>query len=189
MQTITRKSIKFSKKFYDYFSNLGIPCGYFMVKKVPNEERPTLEQLKSLLDYIFNKRNSLIHTFSTVNFAENMMFEKTGFPITHCGAGITSISVLPNGDVYPCVKMNQKKFKMGSLLTSRGIEKFKESRKNIIMEELVHYKSSCNKCDIKYICGGGCRADEEYLKEMDSFNKQCSYFYFAIEYFLEKWSL
>ena len=37
-------------------------------------------------------------SFEIVKFADNMMFGNEGFPVTHCGAGITSLSIHPDVD-------------------------------------------------------------------------------------------
>ena len=67
--------------------------------------KPTIDQLRQLLDFLQSHYNiDVTEAFEIVKFADNMMFGNEGFPVTHCGAGITSLSIHPDGNVYPCVK-------------------------------------------------------------------------------------
>jgi radical SAM protein with 4Fe4S-binding SPASM domain len=181
MQVITRDNIKFSKKYYSHYKDKGIEAGFFMIKQVNENIKPTVQQLKELLDYIYyNENKSIAKAMDIVKFADNMMFNATGFPITHCGSGINSINVNPNGDVFPCVKMeNADKF-ITNLLDIDAVEKIKLNRNRILNNELVNTKKQCIGCDIKFFCGGGCRAEE---KDDIPCSSNCLYFKFALDYF------
>ena len=62
--------------------------------------KPTIDQLRQLLDFLQSHYNiDVTEAFEIVKFADNMMFGNEGFPVTHCGAGITSLSIHPE-DVY-----------------------------------------------------------------------------------------
>lgn len=77
----------------------------------------------------------------------------------HCGAAVGIISINPIGEVYPCQSLMRDEFRLGSL---------KESTMNDIMQsdvlDLFRNKfnveniPTCNKCNVKYICAGGCRS-------------------------------
>jgi radical SAM protein with 4Fe4S-binding SPASM domain len=181
MQVITRDNIKFSKEYYSHYKSMGIEAGFFMVKQVNEDIKPTIEQLEELLDYIYyNENQNIQKAIGIVKFADNMMFDVTGFPITHCGAGINSISINPNGDVFPCVKMeNGDKF-ITNLFDIEATEKIKLNRKRILNSELVNNKKPCIDCSIKFFCGGGCRAEE---KDGIPCPSNCLYFKFALDYF------
>lgn len=181
MQVITRENIIHAKNFYKYFKDKEIETGFFMVKQVNEDIKPTLNQLKDLLDFIYiNEEEDVHRVFDIVKFADNMMFNNEGFPITHCGAGINTISINPNGDVFPCVKRSEKKDLITNLLLDDCIETIEKNRLKIFKKDLVKEKEYCKECKIKYFCGGGCRAEEingipcEY---------NCQYFNFAFEYF------
>ena len=71
-----------------------------------------------------------------------------------CPAGKSLISVSSNGDVYPChMYTNDQNFLMGNLL--------KENLLTMVCATIsttdVDQMSPCNRCEIKYVCGGGCR--------------------------------
>lgn len=50
-------------------------------------------------------------------------------------------------------------------------------------QELIFMKQQCARCDIKYFCGGGCRA-EENENMLCEYN--CNYFKLALQFFSEK---
>ncbi len=185
MKVLTRDNIGDSKEFYSFYKKQNINVGFFMVKQVADTDKPNIQQLKDLLDFIYDaESNDLIKTFQIVNFADNMMFHSLGFPIMHCGAGINALSIMPNGDIYPCVK----KEKQGNLITNifndTAIDAIKANRQYMINNDLVYKKDTCSECDIAYYCGGGCRAEENASKQICVYN--CEYFHFAKDYFLEK---
>lgn len=185
MKVLTRDNIADSKEFYSFYKKRNINVGFFMVKQVADSCKPDMHQLKELLDFVYSAENrDLIRTFQIVNFADNMMFHNVGFPIMHCGAGINSLSIMPNGDVYPCVKKEKNGKCITNLLTDTAIEDIRANRKIIIDNDLVDKKDICSECDIAYYCGGGCRAEESECKKICLCN--CDYFHFAKKYFLEK---
>ena len=183
MKVITRDNIDQSMEFYDFYRKLGIDVGFFMVKQVHKNQKPTISQLKNLLDYVYlYEGKDLNRVFRIVNFADNMMFDNTGFPIMHCGAGINALSILPNGNVYPCVKQ-ERDTPITNLLKETAIHDIEINRNRIIKNDLVNKKSSCLYCDLQYSCGGGCRA-EEVGGKVCSYN--CDYFHFAKKYYFSK---
>lgn len=184
MKVITKTNIAESMEFYSFYKRNNIDVGFFMVKQVDSESKPTIEQLKELLNFIYiNESYDIIRTFEIVNFADNMMFNSLGFPIMHCGAGISAISVMPNGDVYPCVKMEKIGVPIVNILEDNSLNRIKNNRKKIIAEEFVTKKEECMNCDILYFCGGGCRAEEIKGRVCEH---NCQYFHFAKKFFLEK---
>jgi radical SAM protein with 4Fe4S-binding SPASM domain len=185
MKVLTYDNIEASKEFYSFYKKQNINVGFFMVKQVADSDKPNIQQLKGLLDFIYNAENGdLNKTFQIVNFADNMMFHSLGFPIMHCGAGINALSIMPNGDVYPCVKKEKDGNPITNLLIDIAIDAIKGNRQYIIAKDMVDKKDICSECDIAYYCGGGCRAEENECKQICLYN--CEYFHFAKEYFLEK---
>ena len=183
-KVITRDNISESVKYYDFYKSNGIDAGFFMIKKVDDSLKPTPDQLRELLDAIYYKEGcDISNVFGTVNFADNMLFDSHGFPVMHCGAGINALSVLPNGDVFPCVKKEYEQYKITNLLDSNATEAIRKNRERILATELVLLKDECKDCSVKYYCGGGCRAEEKGGK-ICRYN--CDYFKFAKDYYFEK---
>lgn len=185
MKVITRNNIEDSKDFYTFYKNHHLSAGFFMVKQVADEEKPNIEQLKDLLNFIYeNEGRDPVKALQIVNFADNMMFHRLGFPIMHCGAGINAISIMPNGDVYDCVKKEKNGNPVTNMLNNTAIDDIKRNRNRIITKDLVCKKNPCSNCDIAYYCGGGCRAEESIDQGICSYN--CEYFHFAKDFFYSK---
>lgn len=70
-----------------------------------------------------------------------------------CGAGCSLVSVSAEGEVYPCHMLHDPAFKVGSLL--EGEECLHRRRKPA---SPVSELPVCRECEIRYLCGGGCRA-------------------------------
>jgi len=81
---------------------------------------------------------------------------QSGIPRTHvCGAGSGYLAVSPNGDIYPCHKLDgQSGCKIGSVFS--GIE----DERRAIWRDTIEVDSNeiCRSCWAKYLCGGRCRA-------------------------------
>ncbi len=78
-----------------------------------------------------------------------------------CDAGQGSVSINPYGDVRPCVQIPDV---FGNIL---------RDDLSVIWENLKSYQNkeyvpeSCEPCDLKHSCGGGCRADAERRTKTD----------------------
>lgn len=178
MKVITRDNIDDSLNYFKYFYSKGTIPGFFMVKQVPESIKPTVDQLEKLIDELFVIIGSADGVFEVVKFAENAMFGVTGFPIAHCGAGISTLTIDPNGDVYPCVKRTKKSECITNMKLYEAPTHIKDNRRRILQEEIVFGKKGCESCVIRFFCGGGCRAEEENGKICEY---NCSYFQFAVE--------
>lgn len=77
--------------------------------------------------------------------------------MTSCGAGVEYLSVSPTGELYPCHQFdNNPSFKIGDVFQGvnrpQVVETFKQSTN-------ISSKSVCQRCWARYICGGGCSAN------------------------------
>lgn len=84
-------------------------------------------------------------------------------PHFNCGFGGASISA--SGDVYPCNRIsdvlpigNVRSDKLGDL-----IRRLKESETATDVDNIA----PCKWCDLRYICGGGCRIDDYYISDQN----------------------
>jgi len=70
----------------------------------------------------------------------------------HCGAGISVISISPDGTVSPCPRFTgEKEFSLGNILTG-----LKNKKRIFFFNNSVDNRLDCQKCWARYICGGGC---------------------------------
>ncbi|BCS56285.1 hypothetical protein ADLECEL_01700 [Adlercreutzia equolifaciens subsp. celatus] len=70
-----------------------------------------------------------------------------------CGAGCAMVSVSADGEVFPCHMMHDEAFSLGSLLEDPSCLSARHAPAPRV-DELA----ACADCDIRYLCGGGCRA-------------------------------
>lgn len=76
-----------------------------------------------------------------------------------CGMGVCTISISPEGDVFPCQLMHIPAFKMGNIHVSSIEDIYWNSSITDFLRGLnVIQFDKCKSCNIKYLCGGGCRA-------------------------------
>ncbi len=78
----------------------------------------------------------------------------------YCGAGMSSIFMDANGDIYPCTNtIGASYFKCGNIYDQMfdeiwfNSETFKKVRNNINVDNII----PCKKCELRYICAGFCR--------------------------------
>lgn len=70
-----------------------------------------------------------------------------------CGAGCAMVSVSADGEVFPCHMMHDEAFSLGSLLEDPGCLAARHAPAPRVGE-----LAACADCEIRYLCGGGCRA-------------------------------
>jgi len=74
-----------------------------------------------------------------------------------CGAGKTGVSISSDGGIYPCHMFNgMEDFKIGNALTD-CIYNVVNSESNELLTITVDDVEQCKDCDVRYLCGGGCR--------------------------------
>ncbi|GBE18665.1 antilisterial bacteriocin subtilosin biosynthesis protein AlbA [archaeon BMS3Abin16] len=86
-----------------------------------------------------------------------------GVKIDGCHAGVNSLSVGANGDVYPCPSMvGDEDFVCGTV--SKGVENVWTGSEelNRFRELSVVDLEGCRECVFRFFCGGGCRCQAYY---------------------------
>jgi radical SAM protein with 4Fe4S-binding SPASM domain len=86
----------------------------------------------------------------------------------NCGYG-EIITVFSNGDVYPCAIPKQK---YGNIRTDNFIDIVKKIKEDMIAFRVDNLEE-CQKCDLKYICFGGCRLNNITFND-SPFKPNCS---------------
>jgi radical SAM protein with 4Fe4S-binding SPASM domain len=97
--------------------------------------------------------------------------------IMKCAIGDAEISISDNGDVYPCHLLHIPQFLAGNV-KEQSLESIyqtsdvlKACRKLTVLEI-----NECKKCEIRFICGGACRARAFYEKKrIDTSDDFCEY--------------
>ncbi len=93
-----------------------------------------------------------------------------------CGAASEVLSISGYGDVYPCAGFHIPEFKAGNI-KNQNLEQI-WSRSPILREfrgQSVLDVPECRNCEIRFICGGGCRVDKYFTSGcMDVPSPRCS---------------
>lgn len=98
-------------------------------------------------------------------------------PIMKCAMGDGEISISESGDIYPCQLLHFPEFKAGnikkqSLQSIYETSKILKECKNLTVLDI----EGCKTCDIRFICGGGCRARTYYEQgRIDVSGSFCEY--------------
>jgi len=97
--------------------------------------------------------------------------------IMKCAIGDGEISISETGDVYPCQLLHFPQFCAGNIREQSLKSIYETSDKLQACRELTVLKvAGCKKCDIRFICGGGCRARTFYEKNrLDVSGDFCEY--------------
>lgn len=96
----------------------------------------------------------------------------------HCGAAAGEISIGPDGSVYPCQMLQKSEFNAGSLRRKKLKDIYFNSPTMLAVRHCtVDNIDTCRDCDVKHLCGGGCRALAHGLcGSIDSYNDySCEY--------------
>jgi len=97
--------------------------------------------------------------------------------IMKCAIGDGEISISETGDVYPCQLLHFPQFCAGNIRERSLKSIYETSDKLKACKELTVLKvAGCKKCDIRFICGGACRARAFYEENrLDVSGKFCEY--------------
>lgn len=74
-----------------------------------------------------------------------------------CGAGVEYMAVTPLGEIYPCHQfVGYEEFRLGDILNGYINE---DLRRQFLKLNSVESKDICKECWARYLCGGGCLAN------------------------------
>ncbi len=79
----------------------------------------------------------------------------------YCGAGLSTLLVESNGDLYPCINLVYPEFRVGNLKESTFKDLWVTSPvlKEIRSLCVEDTNKKCSLCTVKYLCGMGCRSE------------------------------
>lgn len=164
--TFTRQNLDFSKDV-NHFADLGFEL--MSVEPVVDEPSNPFALREEDLPQIFEEYERYAAELAErqlkgekIKFF-HFMIDLTQGPcvikrLTGCGAGNEYISVVPNGDIYPCHQfVGQEEYILGSIHDEEI--NLKQDTRDMFKNAHVYNKDSCNKCWNKFYCSGGCHAN------------------------------
>lgn len=128
------------------------------------------EICSDLLDYLQAKKPEIPFYYTFCNFTgsksqsmespggiglnsgiEDIVFQNSRLS---CGGGKYKFYIDKNGDIYPCIRIQDKSKVLGNI-TTNSIEGFILNRKQEFVKN-VETIGKCASCNVRYFCGGGC---------------------------------
>lgn len=73
-----------------------------------------------------------------------------------CGVGLGSLSINYDGKIYPCASLQNTKFVLGSI--DDNVNDVIKNAVAFMQDVSVLRLPKCKDCEMKFMCGGGCRA-------------------------------
>jgi uncharacterized protein len=101
--------------------------------------------------------------------------ERGFWPTSSCGLG-QSLYVDPTGEAFPCYAFRGRQSRLGNVL-EQGLVAILDSEPFLDLgRHTVDTNRKCRACDVRYLCGGGCKAwgDEQCQKDLDAPLPDCS---------------
>lgn len=167
----------FARKFLDKYPNVFIKLNHELIVgreiKVSEEEnREYRKKLKRLVEKLYP--NYYTETF-VLNYEDKSIRR-------NCGFG--GISIAANGDVYWCNRIHELSSTMNVFKCS--IKDIFEKSKLIKENTSVDNTIGCENCEVRYICGGGCRMKYKDIKNVEKYKGKWKYKCEGKEYLYEK---
>ncbi len=163
------------KEYFDIISIRPARLGLDMTKKWDITSIHDFQQdLSSLISYITELNDHDLFFFLSSLGPSDYLSRFLNRVITRtkinnrCPAAIKAITIDPNGEFYPCSGLiGQKKYCLGSInqgfvLKSNSLNTF---------SKFVDQNENCEKCPIKYFCGGHCIEWGERIKPSVSYSE------------------
>jgi len=103
--------------------------------------------------------NPLSYLCSSIDRSKNQRILK-------CAIGDAEISISETGDVYPCHLLHLPQFKAGNV-REQSLETIYQTSNNLHVCQRLNVLNvkGCKTCDLRFICGGACRARAYYEKQ------------------------
>ena len=154
----------FAVDFMNKYPNVFLKFNYELIdgRNVESDEKLNSQyrkQVKQLVDKIYPGFSSQVFANSYVNFER----------INSCGYG--GITIAANGDVYFCNRITELK-PFGNI-KNLSIKEIYHKSHEVLFEHSVDKVIPCKDCEIKYLCGGGCRLKYEYKSDGTIINSNC----------------
>ena len=153
--TLTALNIDEVLPLIEYLSQKGVNTFHIsLLKEIGNAQ--TCNTLRAAPDAIVALFKKLYEQEDTVDTLYHLLPRKLKKKY-NCGAGTEILSIMPDGEVYPCDALINPKFSCGSALEKELNDIYLNSSilhtlRNLTVEQL----SPCDTCIYRYICGGGC---------------------------------
>lgn len=161
-----RDYIEFSKSLIDKYGNDAIEINYSYFFMQGREL--TLEKIKKIKNEYYQLVNKVVSSLYENTEEDSFVTNLMDCVYDSCGYG--GLNVMANGDFYFCDRIPDVK-KSGNIRSMSFADIFKLMKIAEEAGKIDNFKP-CGTCELKYICGGGCRAEhfEDFTKADDITN-------------------
>lgn len=130
-----------------------------------------------------NELKKLVESLYPDYYAESFYLNNKD-KIIHSNCGFGGISIASNGDVFWCNRIHELKSSMNVFKNDLlSIDKMSNRIKEWTS---VDHTKICKNCEIKYICGGGCRMKYKGIRDTSTYNREWNHQCLDKESLLEK---
>ena len=150
---------KFARDLHEEYPNVFIKFNYELIagrdvslSSMENSEYKN--KIKGLIERLYPGYHEEIFALNYEDRASR----------SNCGFG--EISVAPNGDVFWCNRISE--LTPAANVLEDSFETIMALSEKVKTETSVDNTYPCQDCDIRYICGGGCRLEYEGIQEIDT---------------------
>jgi len=159
--TIHAKNFTDIEKYFDLSTQLDVTLTFSLLSTRHDNEMinnliPTDQDLEDiariLIDITCDKR--MVFQDTPIN---NNLITKS-----FCGVAQGIVSISSDGKIYPCHMLHDDQFLMGSVFDECLDEEFGGEIRKELSTLSVESFEGCSSCEIRYFCGGGCRARSYY---------------------------
>ncbi len=110
----------------------------------------------SMEEYLVEGRLLLEQVYP--NYAQESFFSDHPMGLLHRNCGYSELTIGPNGLVFPCNRIDE--VDVISDLNHQPLAEVIKVAKNLNEMTSVESMLPCKNCDLRFICGGGCRIDD-----------------------------
>ncbi|WP_248559342.1 radical SAM/SPASM domain-containing protein [Mammaliicoccus sciuri] len=152
LPTLHKHNYKDLQKFVDLSKKLNISISFSILTTTDEEPYSPLifnnEDLKGLAKELY---------YANVPFY-NAPVHQSLQATEGCGVGNDMISIGSDGSIYPCHMLMETSMKLGNIKDKNLIEAKKDINNEFFINYTVNDLEGCKNCEVKFLCGGGCRA-------------------------------
>lgn len=140
-----------------------------------NLHRVNLTDFYNALSSIAKKSPKHMYYIERTDYANVGAILLMNVKFQYCGVGAASLVIDYDGAIYPCYNTMTKELLLGNIQHDDLDDIWKNSCVLHGLRELNinSFSSDCQKCPVKYYCGGGCRGEAYYAN--GSFLSKCPY--------------
>jgi len=146
---IARNKLDEVKKVKEFTKSRNLKFSYALRLPNKNSDKKYLPTINEYKDIILNRQ-----------LTTDDLILKDKIPLTlKCSAAGSTISIDSQGNCFPCQNFHYPEFNMGNLLHSDFTAILSSNIAQKIRKHHVLKIEKCNKCNLKFVCTGGCIAD------------------------------